>query len=134
MLDSPLRATARVVSLDQDDFDAACAELMRVTQTGFHPDIILGIRTGGYHVGESMSKADGGRLPLLPITCRRPSTKYKPFSAVARKLVAGLPRPILDQLRVVEHRLLTRKPAAPAKPYHFDEAELATLKNWFRNW
>ncbi len=134
MLDSPVRPAARVISLDQDDFDAACAELMRVTQSGCHPDIIIGIRTGGYYVAESMSKADGGRLPLLPITCRRPSTKYKPFSAAARKLVAGLPRPILDQLRLVEHRLLTRKPAAPSKPYHFDQAELAALKAWFRQW
>jgi hypoxanthine phosphoribosyltransferase len=134
MLDSPVRASARVISLDQNDFDAACAELMCVAETAFAPDVIVGIRTGGYYVAESMARAVGGEIPLLPITCRRPSTKYKPFSAFARKIVAGLPRPILDQLRVVEHRMLTRKPVAPAKPYHFDETELSALSAWFRNW
>jgi hypoxanthine phosphoribosyltransferase len=133
MLISNLRNATRVITLDKDDFDTACAELMRVAEVDFQPDVMIGIRTGGLYVADAMAKAAERLMQVLPITCRRPSTRYKPFSAAARRLVAGLPRPILDQLRVVEHRLLTRKPAAP-KPYHFDAGELAGLRSWFHAW
>jgi adenine/guanine phosphoribosyltransferase-like PRPP-binding protein len=95
------------------------------------PDALIGIRTGGLVVAASMAKAAGGDMPVLAVTCRRPSSRHKPTSSRVRHLVAQLPRPLLDQLRLVEHAILTRKPpATPPGDYHFDENELSDLDAW----
>ena len=51
-----------------------------------------------------------------------------------KKLIAALPRPVVDRLRVIEHKILTKKqPArAPADNYSFDQRELALLDDWLR--
>src|SRR5947209_9546720 len=90
-----------VVSLDRKGFDEVCAELMWRVSRDHRPDAIVGIRTGGLVVAESMAKAAGGDMPVLAVTCRRPSSRHKPKSSTARRLVAALPRPVLDQLRLV---------------------------------
>jgi hypoxanthine phosphoribosyltransferase len=120
-----------VVSLDRRRFDDVCAELMRHVTNDHCPDAIIGIRTGGLVVAEAMAKAAGGDVPVLAVTCRRPSSRHKPSSSVVRRAVAHLPRPLLDQLRVIEHAVLTRKPAAaPQGEYQFDENELHDLDDW----
>src|SRR5437763_6059020 len=120
-----------VVSLDRKRFNDVCAELMRHVSDDRRPDALVGIRTGGLVVAESMAKAAGGDMPVLAVTCRRPSSRHKPKSSTARRLVAALPRPVLDQFRLVEHALLTRKPAAPAcGEYQFGESELDRLAAW----
>jgi hypoxanthine phosphoribosyltransferase len=120
-----------VVSLDRRRFDDACAELMRHVTDDHCPDAIIGIRTGGLVVAEAMAKAVGGDVTVLAVTCRRPSSRHKPTSSAVRRAVAHLPRPLLDQLRVIEHAVLTRKPAAaPHGDYQFDEDELHDLDAW----
>ncbi len=120
-----------VLSFDRDAFDAACADLMRLASRAGLPDLIIGIPTGGLSVAQSMVKAAGDSIPLLPLTCRRPSSKLKPKSSSVRKLIAGLPRPVLDRLRVIEHTLLTRgTPSVPAVPHEFVTEELAALEAW----
>jgi hypoxanthine phosphoribosyltransferase len=120
-----------VVSLDRRRFDDMCAELMRHVSKDRRPDALIGIRTGGLVVAEAMAKAAGGDMPVLAVTCRRPSSRHKPTSSTVRRMVANLPRPLLDQLRVIEHAVLTRKPpAAPQGDYRFDEDELNELDTW----
>lgn len=120
-----------VVSLDRRRFDEVCAELMRHVLDDRAPDVLIGIRTGGLVVAEAMAKAAGGTMPVLAMTCRRPSSRHKPTSSRVRHLVAQLPRPLLDQLRVVEHALLTRRPpTVPHGEYQFDESELHDLDAW----
>jgi hypoxanthine phosphoribosyltransferase len=120
-----------VVSLDRKSFDEVCAELMRHVNNDRRPDAIIGIRTGGLVVAEAMARAAGGDMPVLSMTCRRPSSRHKPTSSKVRRLVANLPRPLLDQLRLVEHAILTRRaPAAPHGEYRFDEDELQDLDAW----
>jgi hypothetical protein len=78
-----------------------------------------------------MATAAGGDMPVLALTCRRPSSKLKPTSSTVRKIVGGLPQPIVDRLRVVEHSLLTRRPASPpSTPYRFVQQELDSLDTW----
>jgi uncharacterized protein len=119
------------LSFDHEDFVAACAELMRRVIRDGRPDLIIGIPTGGLYVAESMARAVDGKIPVLALTCRRPSSRHKPGSALARKLVARLPRPILDRLRLWEHSLLIHKPnQAPPGPYEFDRDELSAFDDW----
>jgi len=131
MLNLAVSDRRSVISLDNQAFDNACAELMRIVARDRPPDLLIGIPTGGRVVAESMAKAAGG-MPMLALTCRRPSTSLKPArSSVARKMIAGLPRPIVDRLRLVEHAMLNRAPASlPTAPYQFDEEELAAIEAW----
>jgi hypoxanthine phosphoribosyltransferase len=120
-----------VVNLEGDAFHHACAKLMTLVETHWQPDVIVGIRSGGLHVANSMAQAAKTPVPVLAITCRRPTTRLKPMSNAARQLISKLPRSILDWLRVIEHKVLTRAPKAP-KPgtRRLDDAELAELEKW----
>lgn len=131
MQNSQIFRSSGVVSFDRDSFDEACAALMRLVVQDGCPDALIGIRTGGLHVAESMAKAAGYTVPVLSLTCRRPSTQYKTGVAALKKLVTRLPRPVVDRLRVMEHALLTRKPQ-PVQPgdFTFDSEELARLDDW----
>lgn len=120
-----------VISLDQPAFEAACADLMMRVMASGRPDALVAIPTGGLHVAAAMARAAGDGLPVLSLTCRRPTTQHKQNLAALKKLVAGLPRPIADRLRVWEHALLTRKaPSGSLAPYRFDADELAALGQW----
>jgi hypoxanthine phosphoribosyltransferase len=120
-----------VLDLDRTAFDEVCAELMHHAGAEHWPDALIAIPTGGWQVAQAMAKAAGGDMPVLSLTCRRPSSKLKPGGSAVRKLVSGLPRPIVDRLRLAEHALLTRRPATPpAAPYQFIQQEIETLQHW----
>jgi len=120
-----------VVSLDRSGFDAACGRLMEITQRECNPDVLVGIRSGGFHVAESMSKASARGLPVLSITCKRPTTRLKEATNLVKGLLTKLPRPVVDWLRGVEHKVLTARPSKPKLgSRRFDEAELALLDQW----
>ena len=133
MQNSPTLKRQDVVTFDPDAFDEACAALMQqVAQDGW-PDALVGIRTGGIYVAESMAKAADFRVTVLSLTCRRPSTAAKSKFGALKKIVSSLPRPVVDRLRVIEHAMLTGKPA-PARPEtcSFDQRELEVLDDWLR--
>jgi hypoxanthine phosphoribosyltransferase len=121
-----------VVTFDQAAFDEACAELMRLVLHDGYPDALIGIRTGGLYVAESMARAAGNAVSVLSLTCRRNSTHYKSKMSGLKKLLTGLPRPLLDRMRLVEHALLTRR--GPEKfqseGYRFDPGELDLIDEW----
>jgi len=119
-----------VVSLDSADFDAVCADLMQLVNRDSVPDLVIGIPTGGAYVAEAMTKAAPADLPMLEMTCRRPSSKLKKGSPL-KKMLTRLPRPVVDQLRVIEHAVLTRKPAQPPETaYEFLPEELERVAAW----
>jgi hypoxanthine phosphoribosyltransferase len=104
---------------------------MTLVRANWHPDVFVGIRTGGYHVAEVMGRAFGSSRGVLPITCRRPSTRLKLASSYVRKVVSKLPRPIVDRLRLIEHGWLTRRASTPKRTtYQFDAGEIAELDLW----
>jgi predicted amidophosphoribosyltransferase len=87
--------------------------------------MLIGIPTGGMHVANAMAAAADG-LPVIPLTCRRPSSQRKSWPAV-RKLIAALPRPALDRLRLLEHALLTSRAVAADNTRSFDAKEYDAL-------
>lgn len=101
-------------TLHQAEFDVACAKLMRLVEANFAPTVVVGIRTGGLTVARAMVRTAATNLPVLPITCQRAATAAKGRLPWLRPLLAALPRPLVDFLRRLEHRLLiirrTRKP------------------------
>jgi len=122
-----------VVSFDKASFDEACATLMQQVVQDHWPDLLIGIRTGGLYVAESMAKSVDFSLPVLSLTCRRNSTGAKNRLGPVKKLIARLPRPMVDRLRVIEHAILTRKPSrARLYNFTFDQGELAVLDDWLR--
>ncbi len=103
-----------------------------VVQDG-RPDMLVGIRTGGLHVADSMAKSVGFSLPVMSLTCRRPSTATKSKFSAVKKIVSSLPRPLVDKLRVIEHAMLTKKPQrSRPEGYSFDPNEMAMLEDWLR--
>jgi hypoxanthine phosphoribosyltransferase len=127
-------ATA-VLGFDQDAFDRACAVLMTQVMRDGPPDALIAIPTGGLHVARAMVKAVAHRVAILSLTCRRSSTRYKTGGGTVLKTVLSrLPRPVVDQLRVAEHALLTRKPAAhDPDGYLLHADEIVRLGTWLRN-
>lgn len=94
----------KVITLDSVSFRHECTRLEAiVTESGFIPDLILSIRTGGLYVGEKMF-AD---VRHESVTLQRPSTKAK--RAPVKKIIRLLPRPVLDLLRIAESWWLENK-------------------------
>ncbi len=122
-----------VVSLNREEFDTVCADLMQKVHQDSRPDLVIGIPTGGSWVAQAMTRAAPTALPLLELTCRRPSTKLKQRSAIKR-VVARLPRPVVDRLRQMEHAILTRNaPSLPPAGYQFVAQELERIADWIAN-
>jgi len=120
-----------ILSFDHRSFDRACAELMQQVLKDGRPDVLIGIKTGGFYVADAMADSATRPIPVLPVTCRRPSTGYKNRLGVVKKIIARLPRPVVDRLRVVEHAVLTRKPrSAVQENFEFDPYETQALEAW----
>lgn len=103
-LGPPLR-TLQGRTLQGPDFGRACADLMRLVEVDYAPTLIIGIRTGGLVVAQAMADAASPRLPVLPLTCRRVTTAAKSRLPLLRTLLGILPRPVVNQLRRLEHRI-----------------------------
>lgn len=95
-----------LITLPRPAFDTACAELMRLVEARYAPTLIVGIPTGGLIVARSMVLSASSPLPVLPLTSRRASTGIKSRLPLLRHLLAVVPRPLVDLLRRLEHRLL----------------------------
>lgn len=130
MWDVTLPAPGRIVELDRDRFAAACADLFRRAAGDRRPDALVAIPTGGLFVAKAMVST-AGEIPILPLTCRRPTTSSWARSMAVRGVAAALPRAALDRLRVLEHAVLTRRAKATKPDRHeFSEAELNALRLW----
>jgi uncharacterized protein len=113
-----------VHTLTATRFATACDSLMHQVLASYRPDLLVGIRTGGHVVAEAMARASPTPIPVLPLTCRRGSTDAK---SPLRPLLAVLPRQAVDGLRWLEHRLLSTRRRAHAKPQRIDRTEAATI-------
>jgi hypoxanthine phosphoribosyltransferase len=114
-------------NLTRERFESACAALMHQVLEQFRPDLIVGIRTGGLVVAEAMACAAPAAIPVLPLTCRRASTGVKSRIKVLPAVLAALPRPALDGLRWLEHRLLSARRRTQNRMQHIDYAEAAAI-------
>ena len=120
-------------TLRQPAFDTACAELMRLVEEQYTPTLIVGIRTGGLIVAQSMVRAASSPLLVLPLTCRRASTGVKSRVRGLRFVLAALPTPVVNLLRRLEHRLLIAPRGSRARPQQIDQidhAEAEAIAAW----
>lgn len=116
-----------VRTLHQSAFDSACAELMRLVEADYSPTLVVGIRTGGMVVAQSMIRAASTPLPVMELTCRRDLSHVKSRLWPVRLLLSALPQPAADLLRRVEHRLITAPSAHRARPRQIDRTEVNTI-------
>lgn len=91
----------RVLTLNSIDFQAHCRKLAeRISDDGFQPDCIIGIRNGGAYVANEMSKAfpDAERIE---VSVSRPTHRQK-NNSLMKSIVSKLPVWLLDALRMAE--------------------------------
>ncbi|MDE5773057.1 MAG: hypothetical protein K2H86_01190 [Muribaculaceae bacterium] len=92
----------KVLTLLNGDFVEACSRLeQRVAGSGFIPDCIVGIETGGRSVAERMFHS----RPHCYTRLQRPSSVAR--SARLGRLIRLLPRRVCDWLRILEARKLS---------------------------
>jgi hypoxanthine phosphoribosyltransferase len=125
----PAPAPLATQTLGQAAFDAACADLMRISEQDYAPSLLVGVRTGGLVVAETMAR--GTSLPVLPLTCRRPTTAFKSRVPGLKPILATLPEPLLNALRRAEHRLVSGHRRG-ARPTQIDLNEAIAIGNWLR--
>jgi uncharacterized protein len=122
-----------VRTFDEKGLSAAAQKLAIMVQHDFQPNIIVGVRSGGYVIAEEMMVALPAEAILLPITCRRPSTARKSRFRRVKDVLQALPPMVTDRLRVMEHIMLNeRKPPQPRTDFVPDAEEIAHLYHLLR--
>lgn len=102
----------KVVTLDPERFGEACASLGRlVLGSGFEPDVVLGIESGGRYVAELMMPDTAHCYVAL----RRRGTKAK--SGIAASVLRRLPYVVSDALRRLESRIARAARRTPPEAY-----------------
>ncbi len=126
----------KVRTVGRKDFNEGCGRLWDLAQTSFRPDLVVGIRSGGWWVAEEMRAARApASVVFLPLTSRRPTSDIKGKSRLFKLLLQVLPYFVLDLLRLVEYYLLTlprcRSVAKQGRgeARSLDPAELAAVRN-----
>jgi len=98
----------RVQTVGRQEFREGCGQLWDIVQRAFQPDLVVGIRAGGWWVAEEMKRT---RNPLgvqfVPLTCRRPTSDAKGKSRAFKLVLKVLPYFLLDILRYIEYYALT---------------------------
>jgi hypoxanthine phosphoribosyltransferase len=103
---------------------------MRVVERDYRPTLIVGVRTGGLAVAESMARHASAAAPVLPVTSRRASTDAKSRIPLLRVALGALPRPTANLLRRVEHRLLIASRSHHQRQQLIDHGEVAAIADW----
>jgi len=125
----------RVRTASRENFRSDCGRLWDLAAAQFKPNLVVGVRSGGWWTAEAMKAA---RTPsgvlFLPFTCRRPSTAAKDNSKTFKLLLKILPYFVLNILRLVEYYLITlprcraAQKAPKAERRVPDSAELDAIK------
>jgi hypoxanthine phosphoribosyltransferase len=96
-----------VHTLDEVSFAVACTNLMHRVLADYDPDLLVGIRTGGLVVAETMAQTLAGSFAVLPLTCRRPATGIKAQLKCLPRLLKVVPQPAVDCLRWAENHIFS---------------------------
>lgn len=99
----------RVITLNSEELNRHAA-MLQDKCIDFQPDMVVGIANGGVRLANLLYSG----IPHASIDCHRPSTQRKQGKA-ARWILRHLPYWVLDQLRICEARLLSRKSQQPAQ-------------------
>lgn len=99
-----LSGTPPVITLDRSDFERDCQILSdTITASGFKPDYIVAIASGGLPVSNRIRLAFP-ESKLLEVTKRRPTTAVKEANGqLLKRIMKRLPYYATDLLRRAEH-------------------------------
>lgn len=119
-----------ILDIDRIQFSREASRLLGIVMTEFQPDILIGIRSGGYVLAEVMAQDPAAAsMALVPLTRRRPSTKSKKLLNL-KQFLGVVPRPVKNVLRRLEHRVLmavtSRQEVEPMQPSPEEERALRT--------
>lgn len=109
-----------ILDIDRRQFSQEAARLLGMVTAEFEPEILVGIRSGGYLLAEAMAEQTvPGSIRLVSLTRRRASTRSK--NRLKLKQILGVvPRPVKNALRRLEHRYLmavtSRQQVGPLQP------------------
>lgn len=115
--------------LPQPAFAAACASLIRQVEAVYQPTLLVGIRTGGLVVAETIRQVRGD-IPVLPLTCRRAATGWKERVTFLPRLLAAMPQPVVDRLRWLEHHFLSPRRRRSTAPQQTDRVEAEAIGHY----
>lgn len=92
-----------VITLSMSDFSIACKQLQRsVTESGFIPDLVIGIATGGLWV---LEQQDFDSAEKFEVSLKRDSSHRKESLGISR-ILKLLPYFLLNWMRVIEFRIM----------------------------
>jgi hypoxanthine phosphoribosyltransferase len=98
----------RVRTVGRREFRQECGRLWDRVQHSFQPQLVIGVRSGGWWVAEEMRLArQVSGVVFAPLTCRRPTSELKGRSRALRFVLQVLPYFMLDGLRLLEYYALT---------------------------
>lgn len=93
----------KILTLDFKAFADTCRRLQHMVEdSGFIPDIVIGIPTGGVHVADCFEGYIKQSVKLI----RPPRNKFKKY---LKHIIRLLPRAIIDRIRILEAHLLVRQ-------------------------
>lgn len=99
----------KIKTLDSAAFAAESRTLERiVADSGYKPDCVLAIASGGVHVAANMFAG----VAHMSVTLRRSSSSAK--GGLIKKIIKRLPRKINDWLRIVEAQVLSARRQSPS--------------------
>lgn len=97
----------QILTLDSTALQSATTELAnQMRHKDLQPDVIVGIKSGGWHVAKEMQK-QFPTCPIAGIRSSRPSTKLKRRFKF-KNILRILPYAITNQLRLLEHKKIEK--------------------------
>ena len=94
----------KVVTLDYNKLEELCRQLCgQISESGYRPDLFLGIRSGGAEVGRIMYNYAPEGCHYLECTTQRQGTGRK--KRLMKSIIGKLPGFILNCLRILEAKL-----------------------------
>ncbi|MEK6747357.1 MAG: phosphoribosyltransferase family protein [Rickettsiales bacterium] len=124
--------TITVKTIDNIGLQDASNALNALILQNFVPDIIIGIRTGGYIIAEIMAKELQKKPLLLAISRQRTGTQKKSRIKCLKKILGLLPYKVTDYLRIIEHKYLHSKPIAERQSFSPNIDELSAIRGALR--
>lgn len=100
----------QIKTINDERLREAAIALNALIFQDFLPDIIIGIKNGGYKVAEIMASEAVHKPLLLGVSMQRTSTKNK---SKIKNILRYLPYIITDFLRILEHKMLVFRAKKP---------------------
>ncbi len=127
-----LKVNLSVRTFNERALNEAAIALNNQIFPNFLPEIIIGIRTGGFTVAELMTKAAMHKPLLLAISRQRASTQAKNKVKGLKSFLRFLPYFITNFLRIAEHKRLCARLADENQSFSPNIDELAALRGVLR--